>query len=96
MIKATTVKTYRNYSIDRYTYSADVSATGKPLTMYEVYNNGTHEFINAYPALWEAICDVRWRLEKEGTIPRFEVPDFGIYALRSGVKYIENMLDRIA
>lgn len=58
--------------------------------MYEVYNNGTHEFINAYPALWEAICDVRWRLEKEGTIPHFEVPDFGIYALRSGVKYIEH------
>ena len=95
MIEATVVKTYRNYTIERYTYSADVSATGKPLTMYEVYNNDIHDFINAYTALWEAICDVRWRLEKEGTIPHFEVPDFGIYALCSGVKYIEDMLDRI-
>ena len=42
MISATTVKTYHNYTIEQYTYSADVSATGKPLTMYEVYDNDTH------------------------------------------------------
>lgn len=54
MIEATVVKTYRNYSIERYTYSADISATGKPLTMYEVYNDNG-DMLEAFDSLQEAI-----------------------------------------
>ena len=39
MITAETMINYGSYTISRYTYSADVSATGKELTMYEVYND---------------------------------------------------------
>lgn len=54
MIEATVVKTYRNYTIERYTYSADISATGKPLTMYEVYNDNG-DMLEAFDSLQEAI-----------------------------------------
>lgn len=38
MISARIVKEAEGYIVEARTYSADVSATGKPLTMYEVTN----------------------------------------------------------
>lgn len=32
------VKEIEGYTVETCTYSADVSATGKPLIMYEIYN----------------------------------------------------------
>ena len=90
MINATTVKTYRNYSIDKYTYSADVSATGKPLTMYEVYDNDTHEFIAAYRNLWEAVYKVKQKLVIAGKIANFFLPE------RGARQYLIDTMDRIA
>lgn len=90
MISATTIKTYRNYTIERYTYSADVSATGKPLTMYEVYDNDTHEFINAYHNLWEAVYKVKQELVIAGKIKNFAV------SVYNPVEYLIDMMDRIA
>ena len=47
MITAETMINYGSYTISRYTYSADVSATGKELTMYEVYDNSVNDLIEA-------------------------------------------------
>ena len=55
MITAETVLDYGSHHIDRYTYRADVSATGKELTMYEVYDNCVHDLIEAFETLDEAI-----------------------------------------
>lgn len=90
MISATTVKTYHNYTIEQYTYSADVSATGKPLTMYEVYDNDTHEFINAYHNLWETVYKVKQRLVMAGKIKNFCLPECGAR------QYLIDTMDRIA
>ena len=90
MISATTVKTYHNYTIEQYTYSADVSATGKLLTMYEVYDNDTHEFINAYRNLWEAVYKVKHRLVMAGKIENFFLPE------RGARQYLIDTMDRIA
>lgn len=90
MISATTVKTYRNYTIEQYIYSADVSATGKPLTMYEIYNNDTHDFINAYHNLWEAVYKVKQLLVMAGKIENFILPEQGAR------QYLIDTMDRIA
>ena len=55
MISAETVLDYGSHCIDRYTYSADVSATGQELTMYEVYDNSVHDLIESFETLDEAI-----------------------------------------
>ena len=55
MITAETMINYGSYTISRYTYSADVSATGKELTMYEVYDNSVNDLIEAFDTLDEAI-----------------------------------------
>ena len=34
-MEATTIKEYKGYTIERYTYAADISATEKPLILYE-------------------------------------------------------------
>lgn len=54
MINAETMINYGSYTISRYTYSADVSATGKELTMYEVYNDNA-DMLEAFDSLQEAI-----------------------------------------
>lgn len=55
MIKAETILDYGSHRIDRYTYSADVSATGKELIMYEVCDNSVNDLIEAFDTLDEAI-----------------------------------------
>lgn len=55
MITATTVRDYPNYYIDKYIYSADVSATGEELTAYEVYSKVIPDLIEAFDTLEEAI-----------------------------------------
>lgn len=54
MITIETVLDYGSHTIDCYTYSADVSATGKGLTMYEVYNDNA-DMLEAFDSLQEAI-----------------------------------------
>ena len=90
MISATIVKTYHNYTIEQYTYSADVSATGKPLTMYEVYDNDTHELIAAYRNLWEAVYKVKQKLVIAGKIENFFLPE------RGARQFLIDTMDRIA
>lgn len=48
------VKEIESYTIEVCTYSADISATGKPLTMYEVYNDNG-DMLEAFDSLQEAI-----------------------------------------
>lgn len=48
------VKKIESYTIEVCTYSADISATGKPLTMYEVYNDNG-DMLEAFDSLQEAI-----------------------------------------
>lgn len=48
------VKEIESYTIEVCTYSADISATGKPLTMYEVYNDNG-DMLDAFDSLQEAI-----------------------------------------
>lgn len=48
------VKEIEGYTVEACTYSADVSATGKPLIMYEVYNKNT-DLLEAFDNLQEAI-----------------------------------------
>lgn len=48
------VKEIESYAIEVCTYSADISATGKPLTMYEVYNDNG-DMLEAFDSLQEAI-----------------------------------------
>ena len=48
------VKEIESYTIEVCTYSADISATGKPLTMYEVYNDNGN-MLEAFDSLQEAI-----------------------------------------
>lgn len=48
------VKEIESYTIEVCTYSADISATGKPLTMYEVYNSNA-DMLEAFDNLQEAI-----------------------------------------
>lgn len=55
MITAETILDYGSHHIDCYTYSADVSATGKELTMYEAYDNSVNDLIEAFETLDEAI-----------------------------------------
>lgn len=43
-----------SYTVEVCTYSADVSATGKELTMYEVYNDNG-DMLEAFDSLQEAI-----------------------------------------
>lgn len=54
MISARTIKEVEGYTVEAYTYSADVSATGKLLTMYEVYNNNA-DMLEAFDSLQEAM-----------------------------------------
>lgn len=54
MISARTVKEVESYTVDVYTYSADVSATGEELTMYEVYNDNG-DMLETFEELEEAI-----------------------------------------
>ena len=55
MIIAETILNYGSHTINRYTYSADISATGKELTIYEVYDNSVHDLIESFETLDEAI-----------------------------------------
>lgn len=48
------VKEIESYTIEVCTYSADISATGKPLTMYEVYNDNG-DMLEAFDDLQEAV-----------------------------------------
>lgn len=54
MISARTIKEVEGYTVEAYTYSVDVSATGKLLTMYEVYNNNA-DMLEAFDSLQEAM-----------------------------------------
>lgn len=54
MISARTVKEAEGYTVDAYTYSPDISATGEELTMYEVYNNNG-DMLEAFEELEEAV-----------------------------------------
>ena len=48
------VKEIEGYTVETCTYSADVSATGKPLIMYEIYNKNA-DLLEAFDNLQEAI-----------------------------------------
>ena len=54
MISAKNIKTISNYTIDLYTYSPDISATGEKLTTYEVYNDNG-DMLGAFDSLQEAV-----------------------------------------
>lgn len=54
MISPRIIKEIEGYTVEACTYSADVSATGKPLTMYEVYNDNG-DMLEAFDCLQEAI-----------------------------------------
>ena len=54
-MEATTIKEYKGYTIERYTYAADISATEKPLILYEVYDGVTAELVEAFKTLEEAV-----------------------------------------
>ncbi len=54
MIDARIVKDYPRYTIEKYTYSADFSATGQELTMYEVWSKDD-ELLGSFTTLDEAV-----------------------------------------
>lgn len=54
MIDAKIVKDYPHYTIEEYTYSADISATGEELTMYEVWSKDK-ELLGSFTTLEEAV-----------------------------------------
>lgn len=54
MIDTRIIKEIDGYTVEACTYSADVSATGKPLTMYEVYNDNA-DILEAFDSLQEAV-----------------------------------------
>lgn len=57
MISARIIKEVDGYTVEACTYSVDVSATGKSLTMYEVYNSNV-DMLEAFDNLQEAISYV--------------------------------------
>lgn len=68
------VKEIEGYTVETCTYSADVSATGKPLTMYEVYNDNG-DMLEAFDSLQEAIDYVNNQIAWDrmiATLPQHE------------------------
>lgn len=68
------VKEIEGYTVETCTYSADVSATGKPLTMYEVYNDNG-DMLEAFDSLQEAIDYVENQIAWDrmvATLPQHE------------------------
>lgn len=68
------VKEIESYTIEVCTYSADISATGKPLTMYEVYNDNG-DMLDAFDSLQEAIDYVNNQIAWDrmiATLPQHE------------------------
>lgn len=54
MIDTRIVKEIEGYTVEACTYSADISATGKLMTTYEVYNDKS-DMLEAFEELQEAI-----------------------------------------
>lgn len=48
------IKKIEGYTVEAYTYSPDISATGEELTMYEVYNSNG-DMLEAFDTLEEAV-----------------------------------------
>lgn len=74
MISARIIKEVDGYTVEACTYSADVSATGKPLTMYEVYNDNG-DMLEAFDCLQEAIDYVNNQIAWDrmiATLPQHE------------------------
>lgn len=74
MINARTIKEVEGYTVEAYTYSADVSATGKPLIMYEIYNKNA-DLLEAFDNLQEAIDYVENQIAWDrmvATLPQHE------------------------
>lgn len=68
------VKEIEGYTIEVCTYGADISATGKPLTMYEVYNDNG-DMLEAFDSLQEAIDYVNNQIAWDrmiATLPQHE------------------------
>lgn len=68
------VKEIEGYTIEVCTYGADISATGKPLTMYEVYNKNA-DLLEAFDNLQEAIDYVENQIAWDrmiATLPQHE------------------------
>ena len=57
MINTRIIKEAEGYTVEACTYSPDISATGKLLTMYEVYNDNAN-MLEAFESLQEAISYV--------------------------------------
>lgn len=67
-------KEIESYTIEVCTYSADISATGKPLTMYEVYNDNG-DMLDAFDSLQEGIDYVNNQIAWDrmiATLPQHE------------------------
>lgn len=74
MISSRIIKEIEGYTVEACTYSADVSATGKPLTMYEVYNDNG-DMLEAFDCLQEAIDYVNNQIAWDrmiATLPQHE------------------------
>lgn len=68
------VKEIEGYTIEVCTYGADISATGKPLTMNEVYNDNG-DMLEAFDSLQEAIDYVNNQIAWDrmiATLPQHE------------------------
>lgn len=68
------VKEIEGYTVETCTYSADVSATGKLLTMYEIYNKNA-DLLEAFDNLQEAIDYVENQIAWDrmvATLPQHE------------------------
>lgn len=70
MISARIVKESNGYMIEQRTYSADVSATGKPLTMYEVTSKDCSVF-DSFATLEKAVDFMENQIAWENMVDSF-------------------------